>query len=217
MIRVVIADDHHLIREGIRAILEKAHDIEVIGEAVDGVEAVELAERLLPDVILMDVTMPNMNGVQALEKIRARNIPAQVLVLSMHSNEMTVRQALRAGAKGYLLKDSVSEDLLLAIRAASRGAIYLSPGISEVVLTDGWSADTRNETERGKVSLTPREAELLRWISEGLTNNEIAERMNISVKTAERHRANLMSKLGVNNLVDLIRVGIKSGLILLDE
>src|SRR3989304_7855237 len=130
MIRVLIAEDHHLVREGIRALLERANDIEVVGQAQDGQEAVELAQRLKPDVIVMDWSMPRMNGNQATEQIRAQRLRSQVVILSMYSDEVIVRQALRCGAKGYLLKRSVSEELPLAIRAASRGETYLSSTIS---------------------------------------------------------------------------------------
>ena len=216
MIRVVIADDHHLVREGIRAILEKEKDIEVIGEAIDGREAVDLVLQYAPDVLVIDISMPKMNGLQALEQLRNANTATQVVILSMHSNEMTIRNALAGGAKGYLLKDSVSEELLLAIRAANRGAAFLSPGVSATLFTGG-NTDVEKKITAGTTPLTPRETEILRLISQGNTNNEIAERMNISVKTAERHRANMMSKLGANNLVELIRMGIKKGLIPLDE
>jgi len=216
MIRVIIADDHHLVREGIRAILEKEKDIEVIGEAMDGREAVELVLRFSPDVLVIDISMPKLNGLQALEELRSSNTATRVVILSMHSNEMTIRNALSGGAKGYLLKDSVSEELLLAIRAASRGAAFLSPGVSKTLFSGG-NIRSEEKAPVGATPLTSREVEILKFISQGLTNNEISERLNISVKTAERHRANLMSKLGANNLVELIRMGIRKGLIPLDE
>jgi len=216
-IRVIIADDHHLVRQGIRALLEKADDIEVIGEAADGQEAVELVERLAPDVLVMDIAMPRLDGNQALGRVHALGVATQVVMLSMYSDETLVRQALRNGARGYLLKRSVTEELLLAIRAASRGEIYLSPAISRSIVADFLTlhvdADPSSPFER----LTPREREVLQLISEGHTNSAIAQILTVSVKTVEKHRANLMSKLKVRDLAGLMRAAIKHGLILLDE
>ena len=136
MIRVLLADDHHLVRKGIRALLEKTEDIEVVGEAMDGEQAVEMTERLVPDVLVIDIGMPRLNGIQAIERVHALGLTTQSIVLSMHSDETLVRQALRNGARGYLLKRSVTEELLLAVRAASQGETYLSPEISEILLGD---------------------------------------------------------------------------------
>jgi len=217
VIRVIIADDHHLVRQGIRALLEKADGIEVVGEAADGQEAVELVERLVPDVLVMDIAMPRLSGNQAVGRVRALRVATQVVILSMYSDETLVRQALRNGARGYLLKRSVTEELLLAIRAASRGEIYLSPAISRPIvaglLTLQTDADASSPFER----LTSREREVLQLISEGHTNKAIALVLRVSVKTVEKHRANLMSKLNVHDLAGLIRVAIKHGLVFPDE
>jgi DNA-binding NarL/FixJ family response regulator len=216
-IRVIIADDHHLVRQGIRALLEKADDIEVVAEAADGQEAVELVERLAPDVLVMDIAMPRMNGNQATERVRALGAVTQVVILSMYSDETLVRQALRSGAKGYLLKRSVTEELLLAVRAASRGEIYLSPAISESIVAEFLTLQTDADASSPLERLTPREREVLQLISEGHTNSAIAQILTVSVKTVEKHRANLMSKLNVHDLAGLMRVAIKHGLILLDK
>jgi DNA-binding NarL/FixJ family response regulator len=217
VIRVIVADDHHLVRQGIRALLEKADDIEVVGEAADGQEAVELVKRLAPDVLVMDIAMPRLNGNQALGRVRALGVAPQVVILSMYSDETLVRQALRNGARGYLLKRSVTEELLLAVRAASRGEIYLSPAISRSIVADYLTlqkdADACSLFER----LTPREREVLQLIAEGHTNNAIAQILKLSVKTVEKHRSNLMSKLNVHDLAGLIRVAIKHGMVFLDE
>jgi RNA polymerase sigma factor (sigma-70 family) len=216
MIRVILADDHHLVRKGIRALLEKSDDIQVIGEAEDGLEAVELAERLAPDVLVMDIAMPRMNGIQATERICAA-LATQVVILSMHSDETLVKYALRSGAKGYLLKRSVTEELLLAVRAASQGEIYLSPAISRVVLQDFLAQSADAELASAFDQLSPREREVLQLIAEGNTNTAIAQTMNVSVKTIEKHRANLMSKLDVHDVAGLTRVAIKHGLIFPDK
>lgn len=213
MIRVVLADDHHIVRQGVRALLEKAADIQVVGEAEDGQEAVELVRRLTPDVVVMDIGMRRLNGAQATARIRDLNLPSRVIILSMHSDDTLVRESLRNGAKGYLLKRSVTEELLLAIRAAHRGEIYLSPAISPAIITDLLAG----QEESGLAQLTPREREVLQLIAEGHTNNAIAQLMQVSVKTVEKHRASLMDKLDVHDVAGLTRLAIKYGLVFLDE
>ncbi len=216
MIRVAVADDHHLVRAGIRALLEKVGDIEVVGEAVDGLEALEMLEAVVPDVLVMDIAMPRLNGIEAVERIQELGLETKVVILSMYSNELLVRQALQRGARGYLLKESVTNELLLAIRAASGGGTYLSPAISEALLPEALMPAAEEEAPDFD-PLTPREREVLLLIGVGNTNQAIARQLGISVKTVERHRANLMGKLGVNNLAELIRLAIKRGLIQLDE
>jgi DNA-binding NarL/FixJ family response regulator len=217
VIRVIIADDHHLVRQGIRALLEKANDIQVVGEAADGREAVELVERLVPDVLVMDIAMPRLDGSQAIRQVRALGVATQVVMLSMYSDETLVRQALRNGARGYLLKRSVTEELLLAIRAAAQGEIYLSPAISGSVVAGYLELGTNADESNPFKQLTPREREVLQLISEGHTNKAIAQILNVSAKTVEKHRANLMSKLKVNDLAALMRAAIRHGLIILNE
>jgi DNA-binding NarL/FixJ family response regulator len=215
MIRVIIADDHHLVRQGIRALLEKASDIQVIAEAADGREAVELVERLAPEVLVMDIAMPRLDGIQATRQIQDLGLATQVVILSMYSDEALVRRALRNGARGYLLKRSVSEELWLAVRAASRGETYLSPPISKSILDSLFQAEVEQNSVFDR--LTPREREVLQLIAEGHTNKAIAQILQISVKTVEKHRANLMSALNVHDLAGLVRIAIDHGLVFPDQ
>lgn len=216
MIRVIIADDHHLVRQGIRALLENVSDIEVVGEAATGHEAIELAEKLAPEVVIMDISMPRMDGMQATERILSLDSQTEVVILSMHSDTTLVQQLLRLGVKGYLLKRSISEELLLAVRSASKGEIYLSPTISDSVMSILLSPQTDETPASPGSLLSPREREVLQLIAEGYTNNAIAKTLTISVKTVEKHRANLMTKLEVNDLPGLIRTAMKHGLIFPD-
>ncbi len=214
MIRVAVADDHHLVREGIRAVFAQAPDIEVVGEATNGREALTLARAHEPDVMVMDLTMPEMSGIEATEQIRTLGLPTQVVILSMHADPALIREALHVGALGYVLKGSVADELLLAVRAAKRGASYLTPAASATMLGD----DTAGGADPGDgPHLTAREREVLELIGEGLTNRAIGSRLGISIKTVERHRTNLMAKLDVHSIVELIRVGIKLGIIQLDD
>jgi len=215
MIRVVIADDHHLVRQGLRALLEKAEDIEVVGEAADGQDALEVVERLLPDVLVIDIAMPHLNGVEAVGRLRGLKVKTRALILSMYSDDTLVRQALRNGAKGYLLKRAVSEELLLAVRAVARGDTYLSPEVAGPLLTPlvtGQDAAAPHPLDR----LTSREREILQLIAESHTNGEIAAHLTLSEKTVEKHRGHLMAKLAVHDTAALVRLAIKHGLVSLD-
>jgi DNA-binding NarL/FixJ family response regulator len=216
VIRVAVADDHHLVRQGIRALLEKGDDIEVVGEAANGQEAVELVERCAPDVLVMDIAMPRLNGVQATARVRALDVGTRVVILSMYSDETLVRETLRNGASGYLLKRSLAEELLLAVRAASRGEVYLSPPISQAVVADFLRGAPDSEESRFDC-LTPREREVLQLVAEGHTNRAIARMLQVSIKTVEKHRTNLMSKLDVHDVAGLTRIALKHGLVFLDE
>lgn len=214
MIRILVADDHNLVRQGILALLEKNSEIQIVGEAADGMEAIQKIRSLKPEVVLMDIGMPLMNGTQVLEKINEENLHTHVIFLSMHSDETLVRQALRLGAKGYLLKNALKEELNIAIFSAKKGEIYLSPSISGV-LVDGYLFNN----PAGGISsdpLTVREKEVLKLIAEGNTNSAIAQILNISIKTVERHRANMLAKLNVQDTAALIRYAIQTHLIFID-
>jgi DNA-binding NarL/FixJ family response regulator len=216
MIRVVIADDHHLVRQGIRALLEKAGDIEVVGEAADGPEALALVERLLPDVLVIDIAMPHLNGLDAVGRLRSLEVKTRALILSMYADETLVRQALRNGAKGYLLKRAVTEELLLAVRAVSRGDTFLSPEVAGPVLNGLVDAPLRIRDLGPLDPLTSREREVLQLVAEGHTNRAIATHLHLSEKTVEKHRGHLMAKLSVHDTAALVRFAIKHGLIALD-
>lgn len=217
MIRVILADDHHLVRGGIRALLERAEDIEVVGEAEDGQQAIDLTRRLAPDVLVMDIAMPRLDGIQAAERIRALGLATRVVILSMHADETLVRQALRGGASGYLLKSSVTEEMLVALRAAMRDEVYLSPAISTTLVSEFLNLEADSEARSPFDQLTSREREVLQLVAEGHTNTAIASMMNISVRTVEKHRSSLMTKLDVRDLAGLVRAAIKHGLVFLDE
>lgn len=217
MIRVVVADDHQLVRQGICALLERHSDIQVVGQASDGRAAVEMARQLDPDVLVMDISMPLLNGIQATLHVRSTNSHTQVLILSMYADEALVRQALRYGARGYLLKSSVAEELVLATRSASRGDVYLSPAISGSIVSGFLGAERESPVCDLYDLLTPRELEILQLIAEGYTNSGIAAMLGIVTKTVEKHRSNLMGKLGVHDLAALVQVALQNRLIFADS
>jgi DNA-binding NarL/FixJ family response regulator len=208
MIKILLADDHALVRHGFRMILAAQPDMEIAGEAGNGREAIELAQKLKPDVVVMDVTMPELNGIEATRRLIELSPRTRVLALSMHKDAVYVREILRAGARGYLLKDSADADLLAAIRAVAKGEGYLSPGVSDAVLTD-----YRRHVTDPLDLLTSREREVLQMIAEGKTNKEIATSLNLSVYTVEAHRGRVMEKLNLHSTGELVRFAVRSGLI----
>ncbi|HEV8700762.1 MAG TPA: response regulator transcription factor [Candidatus Polarisedimenticolia bacterium] len=210
--RILVADDHTIVRQGLRAILEGEPDMEVVGEAADGREAVKKAVCLAPDVVIMDVSMPKMNGLEATARIVKDNPSIRVVALTMHSSEEYVYSLLKAGAKGYLLKESVSSDLVEAIHAVEGGGTYLHPSISNRVV-EGYLKGPQAGTHAGMVDvLTPREREILQLIAEGHTNKEIAGLLGLSVKTIENHRTRIMDKLEIHNVAGLTRYAIERGI-----
>jgi DNA-binding NarL/FixJ family response regulator len=209
-IRVVLADDHTLVRAGIRALLDRMPDVEVVGEAGEGWEAVAQVAATRPDVLLADVAMPGMGGLEAAERLRREFPDVRVVMLSMHANEEYVLQALRAGASGYLLKDAASVELDLALRAAVSGQTYLSPAISRQMID---SYMTRVAGGATPEPLTPRQREILRLIAEGKSTKEIAFALTISVKTVETHRSQLMDRLDIHDVAGLVKYAIRTGIV----
>lgn len=211
-IRVLLADDHRILREGIRALIEDQEDMVVVGESEDGLATVKKVAELLPDVVVMDIAMPLLNGLEATRQIHRDFPQVKVLILTMHENEEYIRQVLAAGALGYVLKDAAARDLLGAIRTVNQGEAVLSPAITRLVIEDylRWGDIRPEDTTDG---LTPREREVLQLIAEGYTNKEIAGIMNLSVKTVQSHRTNLMNKLDLHDRGELIKYAIQKKII----
>jgi DNA-binding NarL/FixJ family response regulator len=214
-IRVLIAEDHALVRSGFRALLEELRDIEVIGEVANGLEALQFVASRRPDVVLMDLSMPELNGLDATAQITREFLGVRVLVLSMHGDEEYVAQALKAGACGYLQKDAGRAELEIAVRAAARGDRYLSPSVSRAVIEDYIQAAERRETPRDRLS--PRQRQVLQLIAEGSSTKEIASKLSVSTKTVETHRAQLMKRLGVRDVAGVVRYAIRMGLVAVDD
>lgn len=213
-IRVLIADDHVVMREGICLLLEAESDIEVIGQASDGQEAWEKTRELKPDIVLMDITMPGVSGLEATRRLRAALPGTQVIVLTMHEGDEFFFRMLQAGASGYVLKGASPDELLTAIRAVHRGGVYLYPTMARKLMADYL---TRLPSEQSRYDdLTPREREILTLIAEGLTNRQIAEKLVISVNTVGTHRQNIMGKLDLHNKSELIKYAIRKGLIIVE-
>lgn len=213
-IKLVIADNHSLVRAGFRALVEDLDGVEVIGEAENGREALHLVETLKPHLVLMDIAMPEMNGLEATARI-ARDFPqVRVLIVSMHANEEYVYQALKSGATGYLLKDSGTAELGLAIRAIARGETYLSPTVSKYVVTD--YVRRLGEDQNPVNQITPRQREILQLIAEGKSTKDIADILYISTKTVETHRTQLMNRLDIHDIAGLVRYAIRTGLVILE-
>ena len=212
-IRILLADDHQLMRSGLRLLIEQQADLTVVGEAADGREAVALAKSLRPDVAVMDISMPNLNGIEAAHQITQSHAEIAVIVLSMHPDESYVLRALKAGAKGYLLKDSAESDLITAVRAVARGKSFFSPAVSKVLLDDYIRKLKRSGAEDAYDLLTPREREVLQLVAEGKSNKEVANLLNLSVYTVETHRSNIMQKLNLKGVPELTLYAVRKGII----
>ncbi len=207
MIKILLADDHTIVRQGLKLILSSQADFQVVGEASNGREVVELAEKLHPDIVLLDVAMPELNGIEATRRMMEANGRLRILVLSMHKESVYVREILKAGARGYLLKDVIDTELLNAVRSVARGDGYISPAVSGALLSDY----RQNVTDPADL-LTNREREVLQLIAEGKTNKEVATKLNLSVYTVDSHRGKIMEKLNLHSTGELVRFAIKHGL-----
>jgi DNA-binding NarL/FixJ family response regulator len=213
-IRVVLADDHSIVREGVKAVLNLAEDIDVVGEAADGREAIARVQELEPDVIVMDIAMPDLGGLEATVEIRRQYPRTRILILSQYEDREYIRRFLKAGVSGYVLKKSAGSDLAAAIRSVHRGGLVLDPDVAREAMLE--SADGRRE-EDPYDSLTDREKQVLKLVAEGRSNKDVAELLGISVKTAMSHREHIMQKLGLHSRTELIRFALKQGIIRVDD
>jgi two-component system, NarL family, response regulator NreC len=212
-IRILIADDHTVVRDGLRALLDRQPDLEVVAEASDGRESLRLTDEQNPDVIMMDVAMPNMNGIEAARRILAAHPAIAVVMLSMHQDESYVLQSLKAGAKGYLLKDSPREDVLEAVRSAAKGRSFLSRKVSRMLQEDYYQQLQSKGLNDSWDLLTDREREILQLLAEGRANKEVASLLNISPTTVETHRGHILRKLGLHGTADLILYAVRKKII----
>ena len=212
-LRVLLADDHNLIRAGLRLVLAQQADFVVAGEAENGRQAVAMAESLAPDVVVMDIGMPDLNGIEACRQIREKRPETQVVMLSMHSDEAYVLRALKAGARAYLLKDSAEADLARAIHAAAEGKSFFSPAVGKVLLEDYMRKLERTGAEDTYELLTPREREVLQMVAEGKSSKDVANALHLSVYTVETHRAKIMQKLNLKSVPELILYAVRKGII----
>jgi two-component system response regulator NreC len=210
-IRILIADDHGVLRASLRALLNTEPSLEVVGEAADGNEALRLTSELLPDIVLMDISMPDCGGIEATRRLTELRPDVGVLILTVHEDKGLLREAIRAGAAGYILKRAVESELINAIQAVSRGDLYVHPAMTRALLPDVNSVPAANQMAVER--LTPREVEVLRLIVTGHTNRQIADVLTLSVRTVESHRANLMDKLDLHSRVELVRYAAKHGLL----
>ncbi len=212
-IRILLADDHSILREGLRMLLDRQDEFDVVGDASNGREAVEMAESCDPDVVIMDLAMPGLNGIEATRRITARSPRTAVVILSMHSDESYILRSLKAGACGYLLKDSLKTDLIDAVRAAVRGKSFFSPKVSQVLKEDYVNELEAKGAEDTWDLLTDREREILQLVAEGNTNKEIAAVLNISPFTIDTHRGHILQKLNLHSAPELILYAVRKGII----
>ena len=209
--RIVIADDHRIVRQGLRSLVEQENDLEVVGMAANGRQALQMTRRLKPDVVIMDISMPDLNGIDATSQIVKEVSGVKVIALSMHSEKQLIDGMLRAGAAGYLLKESAFEELIKAIRIVCAGKKYLSPDVTDIVLRDYLNPSIDNDHPLTP-DLTLREREVLQLIVEGCATKEVANRLNISIKTVESHRSRIMNKLGLHTVAELTKYAVRCGI-----
>jgi two-component system, NarL family, response regulator NreC len=213
MVQIILADDHAVMRRGLRLLLDQQDDFQVVGEAADGREAVMLAESLRPDVAVLDITMPNLNGIEAAHQISAKHLGIAIVILSMHADEGYVLRALKAGARGYLLKESPERDLLPAIRSVIDGKAFFSPIVSRLLVEDYVRQMQAKDLNDSYDLLSPREREILQLVAEGKTNKDVAVMLNLSLYTVETHRSNILEKLNLHSVPELILYAVRKDVI----
>jgi two-component system, NarL family, response regulator NreC len=213
MIRIILADDHVVMRNGLRLLLERQQNFQVLAEAADGREAVSICEKLRPDVLVLDIAMPNLNGIEAARQVAAKLPHTAIVILSMHADESYVLRALKAGARAYLLKDSAEADLINAIRAVNDGKAFFSPAISKMLVDDYMRRLEQRGVEDSYELLTTREREILQLLAEGKANKEVATILNLSLYTVETHRGNILQKLNLHSVPELILYAVRKGVI----
>jgi two-component system, NarL family, response regulator NreC len=211
--RVLLADDHSVVRQGLRVWLERSGTIEVVAEAADGRDAVRMAEELAPDIVIMDIAMPLLNGIDATAQITRRNPHTKVIILSVHADESYILRALNAGAKGYLLKEATENDLLPAVASVQLGKPYFSPSIARILLEDYVRALQQNQLQDSYDLLSQREKEVLQLLAEGKSNKEVANLLNLSPHTIDSHRTNMMQKLGLHNTAEIVLYAVRKNII----
>ena len=211
LIKILLADDHEVVRKGLKALLSAEPDFDILGEAGDGIDTIELVSKLQPDILVLDLMMPGMNGLEVTRRLSKKNPEVGIIILSMHSNEAYVLEALRSGAKAYILKESPPEELILGIREVVAGHQYLSSPLSEKSI-DSYTQKAENSNNEPFSTLTAREREILLLIAQGRSNSEIADELSISARTVETHRTNLMHKLGLHNHAQLMQFAIRKGI-----
>lgn len=212
-LRVFLVDDHTVVRQGLRRILESDDEIEIVGEAGDGRSAVDMVQRMRPHVVVMDIALPELNGIEATRQIIKRVDGTKVLMLTMHSDDVYVRQSLKAGARGYLLKDSEDLDLIKAVKAVGQGGSFFSPAVSKVLLAGYLGDATGKDVDDTVALLTDREREVLQLIAEGKTNKEVANLLSVSINTVETHRKHVMEKLDLHNTAELVRFAVRKKIV----
>lgn len=214
-IKVLLIDDHHLVRKGIRLLLEDTEDIEVVGEAGNGKEGLEKMKELQPDLALVDISMPEMNGIEMVGEAKKQFPQVKSLILSMHNSEEYILQSLEAGAYGYILKDSTQEDMLRAIREVSKGERFFSGAVTNLIINAymNLNKQVQHQSDKKKTSLSDREKEIIALLIDGLNSKEIAEKLDLSVRTVDNHRANIMKRLQVRNTAELVKIAVEEGLI----
>jgi len=210
-IKIMIADDHTIVRQGMKKLLETYPELQVVGESQDGDETVELVKKLLPDIVIMDISMPGLNGLDATRQIKKRAPEVKILILTMHAEKEYIFKILQSGASGYLLKGSAIDELVTAIHAVDRGESYLSPPVSKSIIEDYVGGGAKSRSPMKSQPLTTREREVLQLIAEGHTSKSIATRLSLSSKTIETHRSHIMQKLNIHNAAGLIRYAIQRG------